>query len=100
MLSKSAQPSAKREDGQTAIHLCAKNDSVEILEKLIDAGGDISEVDNDTETILHKAAAHNKEDVLRYVLSKQVKCPCCRRFFGIENLSLFLDEYRFYSEEE
>jgi len=73
LLSKNAEPSAKREDGQTSIHLCAKSDLVEILEKLINAGGDINDVDDENETILHKAAAHNKENVLRYVLSKQVK---------------------------
>jgi ankyrin repeat protein len=73
LLSKNAQPSAKREDGQTSIHLCAKSDLVEILEKLINAGGNINDIDNENETILHKAAAHNKENVLKYVLSKQVK---------------------------
>jgi len=73
LLSKNAQPSVKREDGQTAIHLCAKTDSVEILEKLVHAGGDINDIDNENETILHKAAAHNKENVLKYALSKQVK---------------------------
>ncbi|CAF0887601.1 unnamed protein product [Adineta ricciae] len=71
LLSKNADPSAKREDGQTPIHLCAKNDSVEILEKLVEAKGDINDVDVGAETILHKAASHNKENVLRYVLSKQ-----------------------------
>ncbi|CAF1272276.1 unnamed protein product [Adineta steineri] len=71
LLSKNAELSAKREDGQTPIHLCAKNDSVEILEKLVDAGGNINDVDNENETILHKAAAHNKENVLAYALSKQ-----------------------------
>ena len=73
LLSKNANPSAKREDQQTPIHLCAKNDSVEILERLVNAQSDISDVDNKNETILHKAAAHNKEHVLRYALSKQVK---------------------------
>jgi ankyrin repeat protein len=73
LLSKNADPSAKRENQQTPIHLCAKNDSVEILERLINAQGDISDIDNGNETILHKAAAYNKEHVLRYALSKQVK---------------------------
>jgi len=73
LLSKNAQPSVKRQDGQTPIHLCAKTDSVEILEKLINAGGNINDIDNENETILHKAAAHNKENVLKYALSHQVK---------------------------
>ena len=73
LLSKNADPSAKREDGQTPIHLCAKSDSVEILEKLVEAKGDINDADVGAETILHKAASHNKENVLRYVLSKQVR---------------------------
>ncbi|CAF4540379.1 unnamed protein product, partial [Rotaria magnacalcarata] len=62
LLSKHADPSAKRADGQTPIHLSAKTDSIEILEKLIQAGGDINDVDNENETILHKAATHNKEN--------------------------------------
>jgi ankyrin repeat protein len=73
LLSKKANPSARREDQQTPIHLCAKNDSVEILERLVNAGSDINNIDNGNETILHKAAAHNREHVLRYALSKQVK---------------------------
>ncbi|CAF3449980.1 unnamed protein product [Rotaria sp. Silwood1] len=72
LLSKNAEPSAKRKDGQTPIHLCAKTDSVEILEKLIQAGGVINDLDNQQETILHKAALHNRENVLRYSL-KQTK---------------------------
>ncbi|CAF3006428.1 unnamed protein product [Rotaria sp. Silwood2] len=71
LLSKNAEPSAKRKDGQTPIHLCSKTDSVEILEKLIQVGGDINDIDSEHETILHKAAAHNKENVLRYALTKQ-----------------------------
>lgn len=76
LLSKNAEPSVKRADGQTPIHLCAKTDSVELLEKLIQSGGDINDVDKENETILHKAAAHNKENVLKYVLSIQVKSSC------------------------
>ncbi|UJR27150.1 hypothetical protein I4U23_008449 [Adineta vaga] len=72
LLSKNAEPSAKRSDGQTAIHLCAKNDSLEILAKLVDAGGDINDTDDKGETILHKAATQNKENVLKYALSKQI----------------------------
>jgi ankyrin repeat protein len=98
LLSKNAQPSAKREDGQTAIHLCAKTDSVEILEKLINAGGDINDVDGENETILHKAAVHNKENVLRYVLSKQVKYLT---FLSFPIFKFFVVEsQRFYSEKE
>ncbi|CAF1140837.1 unnamed protein product, partial [Rotaria sordida] len=71
LLSKNADPSAKRTDGQTTIHLCSKTDSVEILEKLIAHGGDINDMDDENETILHKAATHNKENVLKYALTKQ-----------------------------
>jgi ankyrin repeat protein len=70
LISKKADLSAKREDGQTAIHLCAKTDSVEILEKLIHDGAKIDDVDNENENILHKSAAHNKENVLKYALSE------------------------------
>lgn len=79
LLSKNAQPSAKRTDGQTPVHLCAKHDSTEILERLINARGDINDTDDGHETILHKAAAQNKADILRYVLSKQVNyCLFCQ----------------------
>ncbi|CAF3400425.1 unnamed protein product [Rotaria socialis] len=83
LLSKHADPSAKRADGQTPIHLCAKTDSIEILEKLIQAGGDINDVDNENETILHKAATHNKENILAYVLLKQNN----KEFIQKKNLS-------------
>lgn len=73
LLEKKADPLAKREDGQTAIHLCAKPGSIEILDKLIEAGGDLNDTDTKNETILHKAATHNRESVIRYILNKQVK---------------------------
>ena len=84
LLSKNIDLSAKRDDGQTAIHLCSKTDSVEILDKLINAGGDINDIDSGNETILHKAATYNKENVLKYALLKQVK------FIQIYNCFLFL----------
>jgi ankyrin repeat protein len=73
LLEQHADPSAKRDGGQTPVHLCAKTDSVEILEQLVVKGGDISEIDDQNETILHKAAAHNKEQVLRFALLKKVE---------------------------
>lgn len=82
LLAQKADPSAKREDEQTPIHLCAKNDSVEILETLVNAGSDINDIDNGNETILHKAAAHNKEHVLKYALAKQVKLFRFHFFFS------------------
>jgi len=72
LLNKNAQLTAKRKDGQTPIHLCAKTDSVDILKILIQARGVLDDVDNENETILHKASAHNKDNVLRYVLTQQV----------------------------
>lgn len=89
LLSKQADPTAKRDDGQTPIHVCAKSDSVEILKKLIQAGGDINDVDKESETILHKAAAHNKENVLEYILSLQVHSLLDYSFITL--VSLFSD---------
>lgn len=75
LLEKKASPVAKRKDEQSPVHLCTKNDSVEILKKLIAAGGNLNDVDKENETILHKAASHNKEQILEYVLIKQVDLP-------------------------
>lgn len=75
LLEKKADPAAKREDEQSPVHLCTKNDSVEILQKLLAAGGNLNDVDKENETILHKAASHNKEHILEYVLIKQVGNP-------------------------
>lgn len=73
LLEKNADPLVKREDGQTAIHLCAKTGSTEVLDRLIETGGDLNDVDGKNETILHKAAQHNRESVIKYILYKQVK---------------------------
>lgn len=71
LLNKKAQPTAKRLDGQTPMHLCAKTNSRDILNLLIQAGGILTDVDNQNETILHKASAHNKDNILRDVLTQQ-----------------------------
>lgn len=72
LLKKKADPTVKREDQQSPVHLCAKNDSVEVLKTLLAAGGNINDVDGENETILHKAAAYNRENILEYVLLKKV----------------------------
>ena len=98
LISKQADPTAQREDGQTAIHLCAKNDSVEILKRLTQAGGNLNDMDKEGETILHKAAAHNKENVLEYILSEQVHSLLAYPPSTV--LALFSDRYQLYPEEK
>lgn len=83
LLEKKADPTAKREDEQNPVHLCAKNDSVEILKKLLVAGGNINDLDGENETILHKAAAHNREHILEFVLHKKVEEPLKYSHFSL-----------------
>ncbi|MEM6642826.1 MAG: ankyrin repeat domain-containing protein [Bacteroidota bacterium] len=70
LLSLGYDPTTKQKDGSTLLHAAINQESVHLLEWLLDQGLDINEVDGDGQTILHYAAMQaDDEEILKYLVA-------------------------------
>ncbi|XP_059160774.1 putative ankyrin repeat protein RF_0381 [Physella acuta] len=57
-------------DGYTALHLAAETDNVQIVQRLLGAGGDVRVAANTGETVLHCAARSSCSEIMDILLSE------------------------------
>jgi len=58
----------KDDYGRSALHMCVINNHIDIIDKLIDAGMDINDKDNDHHTALHLALKYSNRNCIKKLL--------------------------------
>ncbi|XP_059160750.1 serine/threonine-protein phosphatase 6 regulatory ankyrin repeat subunit A-like [Physella acuta] len=70
LITPAARVNMADEDGYTALHLAAQTNNVQIIERLLGAGGDVRVAANTGETVLHCAARSSCSEIMDILLSE------------------------------
>ncbi|KAM4704908.1 uncharacterized protein WCC33_009720 [Rhinophrynus dorsalis] len=65
-------PEIDQESGLTAFMIAVRENRLSIVERFLDVGVNLNDRTKDSRTVLHVAAAHSKEEIVRLLLARKV----------------------------